>query len=272
MAAEWRASLSTVFSWASLAGIVAAAGGLGWDALLHARDPLLAQHEAVFTVSNPAHGLVAAGLFVALVGQIGLTGIRLAGAARRVFMAAAALFAVGLAVVVGWSVQTTATEAAAAEQFVASTRAGILKYQDLSLALRDGYQPVTPLNWPVVEWVNPTYTRAGRVLDLKRPERLMYITAPGRPILAGAMFVMPTSTGPIPTIAGGHAHWHQHSDLCYLANGTIVGTNGYGQPCPGDSMTRPTPPMLHVWIVSNPHGAFAEDMPPPSIAAVLANG
>jgi hypothetical protein len=113
---------------------------------------------------------------------------------------------------------------------------------------------------------------ARRVLDLNRPERLMYISAPGRPILAGAMFVMPTTGGPLPRVAGGLAQWHQHLDLCYLPNGTIAGTSGYGQPCPDGSATRPTPPMLHVWIVSNPAGPFAEDMSPASIASVMTRG
>jgi hypothetical protein len=261
-----------VFSWSSLAGATAAAGGLAWDAILHVRDPLLAQHEGVLTVSNPAHVLIVAGLLAALVGQMVLTSMRLSGAARRAFIAAAALLGTGLVAIAGWSEQTTANQRAAAEEFVASTRASILKYQDPNIALRDGYQPVTPLNWPIVEWVNPTYTKAGRVLDVKRPERLMYISSTGRPILAGAMFVMPTSGGPIPRVAGGLAHWHQHLDLCYLPNGTIVGTNGYGQPCPDGSAARPTPPMLHVWVVSNPEGPFAEDMSPASIASVMTRG
>lgn len=272
MAPRWPASLSAVLSWSSLAAIAAAVAGLAWDVLLHARDPLLAQHETVFTVSNPAHDLLVAGLVGALVGQSGLTIIRLAGAARRALIAGAAVSAIALAAVLGWSAQTTATRTAAAEAFVASTRAAILKYRDPSIALRDGYQPVTPLNWPMVEWVNPTYTRAGRVLDLRRPERLMYISAPQGPMLAGAMFVMPTTGEPVPNVAGGLAHWHRHRDLCYLRNGTIAGTDGYGRPCPGDSAARPTPPMLHVWIVSNPEGAFAEDMSPASIVSVISRG
>ena len=266
------APLSAVFSWSSLTGVAAAAGGLGWDALLHARDPFLAQHESVFTASNPAHILLAAGLLAALLGQVGLTGIRLSGAARRAFIAGAAVLGMGLAAIVGWSAHTAATRTAASQEFVASTRAGILKYQNPSIALRDGYHPVTPLNWPIVEWVNPIYTKAGRVLDLRRPERLMYISAPGGPMLAGAMFVLPTVSEPIPKVAGGLAHWHVHRDLCYLPNGTIAGTNGYGQPCPDGSAARPTPPMLHVWIVSNPQGAFAEDMSPASIVAVISHG
>jgi hypothetical protein len=272
VAPRWRALLSAVFSWSSLAGVALAGGGLGWDALLHARDPFLAQHESVFTLSNPAHDLLVGGLLATLVGQIGLTIIRLSGPARRAFIAGTAVLTIGLAAVVGWSAHTAATQSAAAQEFVASTRAAILKYRNPGIALGDGYQPVTPLNWPIVEWVNPTFTKAGRVLDLARPERLMYISAPGGPMLAGAMFVLPTVSEPIPSGAGGLAHWHQHRDLCYLPNGTVAGTDGYGQRCPDGSTARPTPPMLHVWVVSNPQGAFAEDMSPASIVSVISRG
>jgi hypothetical protein len=272
VALPWRAPLSALFSWLSLAGVSAAAGGLSWDAVLHAHDPLLAQHEGVFTASNPAHLLIAGGLLAALVGQVALTSIRLSGAARRAFAGGMALFVVGMAAATGWSARITTTQMAAAQQFVASTRAGILRYQDPSVALQAGYEPVTPLNWPIVEWVNPTYTRAGRVLDVEHPERLMYISAPGGPMLAGAMFVMPTANQPVPEVAGGLGHWHQHRDLCYLPSGTIAGTDGYGLPCPAGSTTRPTPPMLHVWIVPNPQGAFAEDLSPASIASLITSG
>lgn len=272
MAPRRRALLSAVLSWSSLAGVALAGSGLGWDALLHARDPFLAQHESVFTLSNPAHDLIVGGVLGTLVGQIGLTIIRLTGPARRAFISGTAVLAIGLVAVVGWSAQTAATQRATAQKFVANTRAAILKYQDPSIALGDGYRPVTPLNWPIVEWVNPNYTKAGRVLDLKRPERLMYISAPGGPMLAGAMFVLPTVSAPIPKVAGGLAHWHIHRDLCYLPNGTIAGTDGYGQRCPDGSAAQPTPPMLHVWIVSNPQGTFAEDMSPASIVSVISRG
>jgi hypothetical protein len=264
--------MSAVFSWSSLAGVAAAAGGLGWDALLHAREPLLARHETVFALSNPAHVLIGAGLAVALAAQIGLTSLRLSGAARRAVISAGGLLGISLMAVLAWSGQATVIQPAAATDFVASTRAGISKYQDQGIAVRDGYQPVTPLNWPIVEWVNATYTKAGRVVDVTRPERLMYISAPGRPMLAGAMFVMPRSNRPLPNVAGGLAHWHQHLDLCYLPNGTIVGTDGYGRPCPDGSTARPTPPMLHVWIISNPQGPFAEDLSPAAIALVISGG
>ncbi len=234
--------------------------------MLHARDPLLAAHEGVLSTSNPAHVLLAAGLAVAIVSQAGAIVIRLSGVARRIFATVLAVYAVTVGTALGWSEQETIRQSAAAGKLVADLRAGIAQYRNVNAAIRAGYQPMTPLNWPLVEWVNPRFTNAGRVLDVRRPERLMFVSAPGGLMLAGAMFVLPDHASP-PSIAG--AHWHRHLDLCYLATDTIVGTNGYGAPCPAGSTARPTPLMLHVWIVPNPQGAFADDLTPTAIGALL---
>ena len=47
---------------AGLLGVVLLLTGLAWDAILHAADPTLAQREGIFTVSNPGHALLAAGM------------------------------------------------------------------------------------------------------------------------------------------------------------------------------------------------------------------
>jgi hypothetical protein len=44
--------------------------GLAWDAILHGIDPSLAAREGVFTLSNPGHGLFAAGLALVVVGSM----------------------------------------------------------------------------------------------------------------------------------------------------------------------------------------------------------
>jgi len=259
---------AAILSWATLAGVGGAVAGLAWDAMLHARDPLLAAHEGVLTSSNPAHVLLATGLAVAIVSQASAIIIRLSGVARRIFAAVLAVFAVTVGTVLGWSEQQSLKQSAAASRLLADTRAGIAQYRSVNAAIRAGYEPMTPLNWPLVEWVNPRFTTAGRVLDVRRPERLMYVSAPGGLMLAGAMFVLPDRASP-PPIAG--AHWHRHLDLCYLPTDAIAGTNGYGAPCPAGSTVRPTPLMLHVWIVPNPEGAFADDLTPTAIGALLAH-
>ena len=56
---------------AGLAGVAMLVVGLAWDARMHAADPGLAGREGVFTLSNPAHLLVALGLAGAAVGAVG---------------------------------------------------------------------------------------------------------------------------------------------------------------------------------------------------------
>ncbi|GAC1478787.1 MAG: hypothetical protein PVSMB9_01600 [Candidatus Dormibacteria bacterium] len=257
---------AALLSWTTLAGVGGAAAGLAWDAILHVRDPLLAAHEGVLTTTNPAHVMLAAGLALAIVSQAGAIVLRLSGMSRSIFTALFAVFAVTVGTALGWSQQQAIRQSAAAGKLVADTRAGIAKYSNVNVAIRAGYEPMTPMNGPLVEWVNPGFTKAGHLLDVQRPERLMYVSAPGGLMLAGAMFVLPDRASP-PAIAG--AHWHRHLDLCYLATATIAGTNGYGAPCPAGSTARPTPLMLHVWIVPNPQGAFADDLMPAAIGALF---
>lgn len=59
------------FLGASALGLVLVLGGLGWDIAMHAADPRLAEHESVFTLSNPSHAMFAAGLVVLAAGIIG---------------------------------------------------------------------------------------------------------------------------------------------------------------------------------------------------------
>ncbi|MGH2721891.1 MAG: hypothetical protein ACRDJO_09845 [Actinomycetota bacterium] len=56
----------------ALAGLVAVASGLLWDAALHAADRALAAAEGPFTLHNPGHLLFAIGVFLLSAGLAGL--------------------------------------------------------------------------------------------------------------------------------------------------------------------------------------------------------
>ncbi len=79
--------------------------GLVWDASMHAADPALAQHEGIFTLSNPAHLIMGVGIGLTALGVLCALGealVQRASRPRRARLAvgaAAALAAFGLAAV-----------------------------------------------------------------------------------------------------------------------------------------------------------------------------
>ena len=134
---------------------------------------------------------------------------------------------------------------------LAETTAGVARYQDPSVAIADGYRPVTPTSSLISEWINPRYAKAGKLLDPRHPQRLMYVSGPGGPLLVGVVFVLPSAAVSAPTIGGTVTPWQRHTD--YPLGGRM----------------QPTPAMLHVWVVYNPAGPFAEDLSPRAIVRML---
>jgi hypothetical protein len=156
----------------------------------------------------------------------------------------------------------TIQQQAAAQHLLASTRAGIARYQDPAAAIAAGYKPGAASDFePLEHWENPA--NANVVLDPSRPQNLVYFRTPRGLVLLGAMFQMQRIGQWGPTPGGPLTQWHQHEGICFSPFGFEFAFATPFWTCPLGSISVTVPPMLHVWIVDNPAGGpFAADLDP----------
>ncbi len=145
----------------------------------------------------------------------------------------------------------TAVERAATDELVATAQMALARYADPAVAAADGYR-VDGLHGIDFHAANPAYENDGRILDPAHPETLVYAVAPdGRPVLMGAMFLMPKIGEPGPTVGGPLTVWHAHEHVCISL--TPPGLAGLLSPlgtCPIGTFDLPlTAQMIHIWIV-----------------------
>jgi hypothetical protein len=144
---------------------------------------------------------------------------------------------------------------------IAATKAEIPVYSNVSVAEEAGYRWIGDgaREGEYRHYVQPLFLIDPDVLDPAEAESLVYRTeADGTLTLVSAMYILPpgSTLADAPDVAGDLAPWHDHTDLCWARDGTLSSTTETGT-CPDGSPPRPTPPMLHVWIVDNPEGPFA---------------
>jgi len=286
-----------VFLSTGVVGVAALLSGLALDAYLHAKDPTLAHREGIFTLTNPGHVLLGAGIALVVVGLIGAayTSLPFGFWARRAFLVSSLALIVLSGDAAGWAatqqfstqgagataashdhttvpaVGVTGPELQAAVTLIDQTRAAVAKYKDLRAAVRAGYKPMEPPDFEIVHYVNAAYMNQADVLNPKHVQSLIYFNGKHGPVLIGAMFIMPRIGDKGPEIGGQLTQWHHHDNLCFdlktnmvvaFARDPFTNNGQMGGSCPTGSSNRSTPEMLHVWVIDNPDGPFGADMNP----------
>ena len=154
----------------------------------------------------------------------------------------------------------TPAERAAAADLVQAARVALARYADPAVAAADGYR-VKGLAGIDFHAANPANENDDRVLDPAHPETLVYAVAPdGRPVLMGAMFLMPKIGTPGPTIGGPLTVWHAHQHVCFsLTPPALAGLLSPLGMCPLGTIDVPlTAEMIHIWIVPGAPEPFGD--------------
>ena len=176
----------------------------------------------------------------------------------------------------GCAPEPTFSQQINATQYVQHTSQAVAGYVNPSQAVAAGYVPVSPTNYPVVYYVNPTIVAANaaakRTLDPHSIDGLVYAQTPtGTEVLAAAMYILPTTLTTPPMPYGPLVQWHQRTDVCgpsTSATDTPLQITGVA-PCPEGTVQKPTPYVTMVWQIPVAGGPLA--IQPPDIQIVEAS-
>jgi hypothetical protein len=176
----------------------------------------------------------------------------------------------------GCASEPTFSQEINATQYVQDTTEAVARYANPSQAVAAGYVPMSPTNYPVVYYVNPSILAANaavkRTLDPNSIDGLVYARVPaGSEELAAAMYILPTTITTPPMPYGSLVQWHQRTDVCGPSMSPadaplqITGVT----PCPEGTVQRPTPYVTMVWQIPVAGGPLA--IQPPDIQIVEAS-
>ncbi len=153
----------------------------------------------------------------------------------------------------------TAASQARADKLLGDTNRYLPKWADYHAAEADGFVSIGDAMTGFEHFVNADNSATPKTLDAKHPESLVYtVNRDGTKKLASAMYIAEAGTNinDVPDV-GGHP-WHIHDNLCWDPTGTrLAGISVNGHCIPGGTLGI-TAPMIHVWVVPNACGQFAD--------------
>jgi hypothetical protein len=153
----------------------------------------------------------------------------------------------------------TLDQTRAAQSLAAATAEATARFADLDAALAAGYQLPAHAVGVDVHLENKAFKTDGRVLDPQRPEMLVYAISGGRATLLGVVYVMERGGRAGPEPGGPITRWHAHNLCLTLLPPGFGAVSPFGG-CPPLAVAVTIPEMMHVWVVDNPAGPFAEGL------------
>lgn len=145
---------------------------------------------------------------------------------------------------------------ATTQEFLATAHAATVRYQDLRVAIADGYRAVGP-DFPGMgeHWVHPGLLVSGQ-LDAARPQILEYAVLEGRRALVGVAYAALVRDGEVPdAFPVARDAWHFHGGTVDEES-FVLSHIGAGH----DHPAGPRLAVLHAWVwLANPAGVFATD-------------
>jgi hypothetical protein len=160
--------------------------------------------------------------------------------------------------------------------YVQATSAAISQYATPASAVTAGYELVSPSDYPITYYVNPSIVDANmattRTLDPGSIDGLVYAQVPsGQEVLAAAIYLLPNTVAVPPMPYGPLVQWHQRTTVCGSTDPAMLFSpleiTGV-PPCATGTVKRATPYMTMVWQVPVAGGPLA--IQPPDIQIVEA--
>jgi hypothetical protein len=176
----------------------------------------------------------------------------------------------------GCTTEPTFSQEINAVQYVQSTSQAVARFTSPFAAVAAGYVSVSPTNYPVTYYVNPTIVAANvaakRTLSPQDVDGLVFAQTPtGQEVLAAAMYLLPSSVATPPMPYGALLQWHQRTDVCGPSTAPATSTLAITgvTPCAPGTVQRSSPYMTMVWQVPVAGGPLA--IQPPDIQIVEAS-